>query len=914
MVVKAATRPSPRSSQSHPHPHPHSHSQSHRTATNPSTTSPTMSPATGRIPASVGQTLPPTSALRSPGIQGEQVRSASPNYFGLIVEPSSNPRETTALPKANWSPTTSSIFSFGGATPEHIPINSNPEFEAFKKQSESNNRFNLSHGGLANFSMSPGPSLLRPKNDKKPSKVDAHDGPPSPRSIPRNRDAPSRDGDADSGADSAYVSSSERVPTASTNPPSFFEFPRQMSPASFSTSMSPVQRNNLSHLDERHPRLSLPQNKADPPSPRVPQPRQHQRADTLPSMLEDGPAMITPAQLKEMMDRCPSIELLLLDCRTFSIFSQSRIGNALNLCIPTTLLKRPSFNLQKLQDTFTNEEDKTRFSKWRQAKYIIAYDNRSSDKKDAALAINTLKKFTNEGWNGARYILKGGFDTFAQSFPRSIDRGSTQSSQPSRINLTLGTTLPGVAPVAGGCAMPATKNAANPFFGNIRQNQDLMDGVGQRDIAVPEDLARDPSAMSVVPRWLSKAAKKEDHGKIVSDRFLHIEQAELARMTKALTQGVRYGNGPEASNNSNDVQIAGVEKGSKNRYNNIWPFEHARVKLQGRTEGTCDYVNASHIKASRSNKRYIASQGPLPATFEDFWSVIWDQDVRVIVMLTAEAEGGQLKCHSYWSSNEYGHLKLKLVSEKKVHLDATKHRNSTDRRDSGRKRASTTQVTPPSPTTEDAHVIVRKFTLSHAAHPFMPMREITQVHYSSWPDFASPAKPSHLLALIHLANSMQRASASVTETPRSGEPEGENTRPMLVHCSAGCGRTGTFCTIDSVIDMLKRQRKEQKHGTTPMEFDDSSTGDYMGRGRTGKKADMDWVFDQDTDLVEKTVEDFRGQRLSMVQNLLQYVLCYETVLEWVAQQVVGNGNGNGKGGEGSRGIRDRSGSLSEYQY
>lgn len=236
-----------------------------------------------------------------------------------------------------------------------------------------------------------------------------------------------------------------------------------------------------------------------------------------------------------------------------------------------------------------------------------------------------------------------------------------------------------------------------------------------------------------------------------------------------------------------------------------------------------------------------------------------------------------------------------MVSEKKVHLDATKHRNSTDRRDSGRKRASTTQVTPPSPTTEDAHVIVRKFTLSHAAHPFTPMREITQVHYSSWPDFASPAKPSHLLALIHLANSMQRASASVTETPRSGEPEGENTRPMLVHCSAGCGRTGTFCTIDSVIDMLKRQRKEQKHGTTPMEFDDSSSGDYMGRGRPGK-----------------TVEDFRGQRLSMVQNLLQYVLCYETVLEWVAQQVMGNGNG--KAGEGPRGNRDRSGSLSEYQY
>ncbi|QSZ32894.1 hypothetical protein DSL72_002475 [Monilinia vaccinii-corymbosi] len=850
-----------------------------------------MSP-TGRGLASVGQTLPHPSAVRSPGIQGEQARSPSPNYFGLIVEASSNPRDSNAVPKANWSSNASSIFSFGGGTPEHIPINPNPDFEAFRRQSESHNSFNLSHGGLANFSMSPSPSLSRPKNERNASTLDIQDNPPSPRSIPRDRgDAPSTGRDVDDGAGSAHVSSAERASAASINAPSFFDSPRQMSPASFPSPIPPGQRNNLQLIDERHPRLSLPQNKADPPSPRSQQRVQHQRAETLPSNLEEGLAMITPIQLKEMMDRSPPIEILLLDCRTFSTFSQSRIGNALNLCIPTTLLKRPSFNIQKLQDTFTNEEDKLRFSKWRQARHIVAYDNRSSDKKDAVLAINTLKKFSNEGWKGTRYILKGGFDAFAQHFPKSIYLASTQSSKPSRINLTLGPILPGVAPVAGGCAMPATKNAVNPFFGNIRQNQDLMDGVGQRDIMVPEDLAKNPFAMSFVPRWLSKAARKEDHGKIVSDRFLRIEQAELARMTRALTQGVRYGNGL-GSSNPNDVQIAGVEKGVKNRYNNIWPFEHARVKLQGRPVGVCDYVNASHIQASRSNKRYIASQGPLPATFEDFWSVIWDQDVRVIVMLTAEAEGGQLKCHSYWLSHEYGPLKLKLVSEKKVHLDPSKHRNSTDRRDAGRKRASLSSIHNPPPATEDSHVIIRKFTLSHAAHPFTPMREITQVHYSSWPDFASPAKPSHLLALIQLANSMQRASSSATETPRSSDPEGENTRPMLVHCSAGCGRTGTFCTIDSVIDMLKRQRKEQKNGTTPMEIQAANDGDYMAHGKKNKQADMDWVFDQDTDLVQKTVEDFRGQRLSMVQNLLQYVLCYETVLEWIAQQVAAGGGGN----------------------
>jgi len=255
-------------------------------------------------------------------------------------------------------------------------------------------------------------------------------------------------------------------------------------------------------------------------------------------------------------------------------------------------------------------------------------------------------------------------------------------------------------------------------------------------------------------------------------------------------------------------------------------------------------------------------------------------------MLTAEKEGGQLKCHPYWSSQEYGPLRLKALSEKRVSLDPAKRRVAAERRDSGRRRANTSAETaPPLQPAEQPHVIVRKFTLSHAAHPFSPMREITQVHYSSWPDFGAPASPGQLLSLVELSNQMQRATSSSTQSPRSSDPENdENVRPMLVHCSAGCGRTGTFCTIDSVIDMLKRQRKEMKSGVTPMDYASSSDGDYLGKGKTAANVDGEWVFDQEVDLVERTVEDFRGQRLSMVQSLRQYVLCYETVLEWMAQQ------------------------------
>jgi hypothetical protein len=610
MVTKTTTRPSPRSSHSHSHSHSNSLSHSHRSASRPSTTP--LSP-TARIPHSVGQALPPTSLLRSPGHQVE-VRTPSPNYFGLVVDPTSDPRDSGVGPKDNWSPPTSSILSFGGATPKHISLESHPEFELFRRRTEEGNGFNLGHGNLSHFASTPG-DRVQARPERRPTRSDTQQY-PSPRSLPADREAtPVRmELDGSRSPISAASRDGRCIPERSSlGAPSFFDIPRQESPANMSSPNPPLQRNALSNLDDRHPRLSLPQNRADPPSPHMKllQRGQHHRADTLPSALEDGPAMLSPAKLRDMLKQLPSSQFLLLDLRVFPQFSTSRILGALNLCIPTTLLKRPSFNLQKLQDTFTSEIEKARFAKWKTSKYIVVYDAFSSEKKDALSAVNTLKKFTNEGWKGSSYILRSGFAEFSKNFPDLIDNRSSQEMQTSKISLSLGTSPPGVAPVAGGCAMPATKNAANPFFSNIRQNQDLIGGVGQMDVKLPDDLSQD--IQKLLPTWLAKAAAIENHGKRISDKFLHLEVAERDRMTKALSSDVSYGT-PAADVRS--VQVAGLEKGGKNRYNNIWPFEHARVRLQDRPQGACDYINASHIKASRSNKRYIASQGPLPTTFE----------------------------------------------------------------------------------------------------------------------------------------------------------------------------------------------------------------------------------------------------------------------------------------------------------
>lgn len=523
--------------------------------------------------------------------------------------------------------------------PQQVPLDANPEFEAFRRQADANKGhtgFSLgsSHFGIGTPLPQPasGPSTARPKasrwhthaSDMTPttSQASSSQAPLSrpsghPVELVKSMEPPREKTDADttdasSMHDSAYVSSdSKRSSETSLNAPSFFNIPRHESPAQFESPFE--KRTAVSKVDDRHPRLSLMHDKADPPSP---EPKQimKSRSDTVPVTLDHGgPSMVSPTQLKVMLDSAKS-DVILLDLRVSPQYATSRIKGALNLCIPTTLLKRATFNLQKLEQTFQQDSDKKVFSRWQESKYLVVYDAYSSEKRDAVSATNTIKKFTNEGYNGVCSILRGGFNAFAAAYPALIDHGSTAApSKAGRPTLQLPGAAGGnsVAPVIGGVMLPTASTSSNAFFANIRQNQDLVDGVGQMDVNVPKG-----TDMSALPQWLRDAAKPEDHGKQVSDKFLGIEVQEQSRMKVAYS----YINPASAAKSTKEtvqnVQLCGIEKGSKNRYKDILPFEHARVKLEGKPEGVCDYVNASHIKASRSHKRYIASQGPLPATFE----------------------------------------------------------------------------------------------------------------------------------------------------------------------------------------------------------------------------------------------------------------------------------------------------------
>ncbi|KAF2803739.1 tyrosine-protein phosphatase-like protein non-receptor [Mytilinidion resinicola] len=825
-------------------------------------------------PASVGQALPPMRPhdSRTPAHIPPTPQTPSPNYFGLTVDPAADCFSSSAAQhvRGNWSPPTSKVRSTVAASPRVIPVDQNPEFEQFRRQSEHSAQFNL--GRLSDFGLGQPPTSI-PSN--RPAFI-AADPAPSPKSaLPTS---PKASSNTESGKAVEYLAKPRSPKRLLSSDSSLFpDRPRRNSPASF-TEESLRSAKEVAFLDSGHQRPSLPASKSH-----LAFSLSNHRAETLPAHPEsdgkvEGPVFVTPQHVVNLLDSAED-EILLLDLRVSTQYARSRIVGALSLCVPTTLLKRVSFNVQKLAETFKDYDHREKFERWRSSKYIIVYDSDSSQLKDAAACVNILKKFTNEDWKGSSYIIRGGFSDFFNKFPSLVASSSSSGSTSSSSPLSIDSSGPAVAPVVGGCPLPATQNAANPFFGNIRQNMDLIGGVGQMPIKHPAALTAQVEAE--LPSWLRKAVDTHDNGKLVSDKFLHIEKREQKRMQEALSSKVVYGTPtPEVVN---VVRIAGIEKGSKNRYNSIWPYEHSRVKLQGVSDGACDYVNANHVQASWTNKRYIATQGPLPTTFNDFWNVIWQQDVRVIVMLTAEQEGGQVKAHNYWGNNQYGPLQLKFLGEHRASLELSKiHRK--DRPSLGQRRSTNppqlgrAPKESPSPSFDSPYVIVRKFTLSHADHPFARMREITQLQYSSWPDFGAPAHPAHLLGLIEQCDAVVR---QVNGGQPSG-PDPPNSRPILVHCSAGCGRTGTFCTVDSVLDMLKRQRQERNtRQGTPMDVDSNQKSNtFPGASAVGSKTE---IMDE-SDLVEKTVEDFRLQRLSMVQSLRQFVLCYESVLEWLVEQ------------------------------
>ncbi|KAJ6262865.1 Tyrosine-protein phosphatase [Drechslerella dactyloides] len=824
--------------------------------------------------------------------------SPASGYFGFDTHAAEEP-----YAQNNWS-AGSSLHSVAARSPQVLDLGSMPTpSENFRRQSSAIAAHNKNHAAnqrsRANSSRDIGIGTVMDEYFGAAAGLQALKSPRYDSSSNSNSHSNSSSGNSrkilSPRPDGELQPRASRKETLYEEPQNYFDQPRYESPLNYdpallpphgrSVSVSGYSSASMTHLngpvagDFVRPTLDRQRSSTMPPSSQV-----------------DGLSLMYPSKLAQILDNTPK-SILLLDLRPFQPYSAARIFDSVNVSIPTTLLKRPSFNIAKLTESLGGPVMKAQLARWKEVSTIIVYDAASRTVKESATAAHTVSKFSREGWQGEAYLLSGGFEDFSDLYPELVDHKPLQDETKKPGPMSLAGSSDG-GPPAFNCVLP--KNAANPFFSNIRQNMDLIGGVGEIALKLPPYITSE--ARRAMPKWM-RSILKDDGAKKVADKFLKIEKAEQRRMQDALNCNVTY-DSPKSMRSSKSHMLAGVEKGAKNRYNNIWPYDHTRVKLTDYSPESCDYINASYVSTEFSNKRYIATQGPIPHTFRDFWSVVWDHDVRVIVMLTAEAEGGQLKCHRYWKEHSYGPYQLNSISEKRIALDPVKTSNHLYKKDGSLRRQSSSGRYNvhdlESPKEANApHVIMRKFTLSHSAHPFSPLREITQLQYSSWPDFGAPADPAHILALIEQTELVIRSSggsrrASSASSPydrRASQSVNNLERPVLVHCSAGCGRTGTFCATDSVIDMLRRQREHarmnaryshnggvDREGDSPMRSSYDYEGDY-------------WLDDDRTDLIERAVENLRDQRLSMVQTLRQFVLCYETVLEWLVRRPLAEGRG-----------------------
>ncbi|XP_027883759.1 receptor-type tyrosine-protein phosphatase C isoform X2 [Xiphophorus couchianus] len=232
----------------------------------------------------------------------------------------------------------------------------------------------------------------------------------------------------------------------------------------------------------------------------------------------------------------------------------------------------------------------------------------------------------------------------------------------------------------------------------------------------------------------------------------------------------------------------------KNRYVDILPYDYNRVQLAtGNGEAGCDYINASFIDGYKEPKKYIAAQGPKDETVSDFWRMVWEQQSSIIVMVTRCEEGNRIKCAQYWPSLD---RETELYEEFIVKLTSEEH---------------------------CPDYTIRHLSLSNKREKNLE-REVTHIQFMSWPDHGVPGEPHLLLKLRRRVNAFKNVFSG----------------PIVVHCSAGVGRTGTYIGIDAMMEGLEAEGRMDIYGY---------------------------------------VVQLRRQRCLMVQVEAQYILIHQALLE-----------------------------------
>ncbi|KAF4078630.1 hypothetical protein AMELA_G00201110 [Ameiurus melas] len=232
----------------------------------------------------------------------------------------------------------------------------------------------------------------------------------------------------------------------------------------------------------------------------------------------------------------------------------------------------------------------------------------------------------------------------------------------------------------------------------------------------------------------------------------HDDGAYAVEFLKLKRQSTKYRADKTYSTKVADRQ----ENVKKNRYKDIVPFDHSRVKLSLFTsKNDTDYINANFIRGVWGPTEYIATQGPLPHTILDFWRMLWEYNVQVIVMACREFEMGRKKCERYWPETM---VDVFVCDPFKIYCESEENKG-------------------------DYLIRILKVTFNNSS------RTLKQLHYMNWPDHGVPDTIPPILEMLQDMRVFQE----------------QDDAPICIHCSAGCGRTGALCAIDYTWNLLKKQ-------------------------------------------------------------------------------------------------------------
>lgn len=603
---------------------------------------------------------------------------------------------------------------------------------------------------------------------------------------------------------------------------------------------------------------------------------------------------------------------LMIDIRPFADYISNHVIDSINVCLPSTLLKRSNFGLKRCINSLPdyekliflnylamNDDNKRQNkifenSKIKVGKFglpaILLYENNNNSQN----LYHMCKKFIdNSFWDQESqppiYLLDFEFNQIPQSYLESgklekfkivdsisstpspikpADVSSPKQNLPTRPKSSSMNEVPTLASVRQrplltmknltlqDCSTPILPNfklptnLTNQF--KIRHNEELIeDGDFKLSQQSTFKLNYYDESM-VLPNWIKNAI---DTNSDIIEEFTKLEKFEKRRLNLALGNSTTtpMTSLHQQSNNMNPFFptldsssslispggttiesspsiSCGLDYGHKNRYKDIFLYDHSRVKLNDFDKPQqCDYINASYLNPINNLAdllidnhkdgygsltkmlKYIATQGPLDQTIGDFWKCVVNHHVPLVLSLTNEFEDGIKKCARFWESGTYksndNMIQVELLNEEQVKSN------------------------------DEIYMIIRHFKI---IMDNTIVHETLQVQLLTWPDMSSCLTPKDLVLIIALKNHL-------LQNIRLDNVE----YPTIIHCSAGCGRTGTLCTIDSIINIIK----------------------YNSRLNDGER-NIELNFNP----VYSMVNNFRKQRISMVQTLRQYYLIYDTLL------------------------------------